>query len=305
MKVDAIVSAVEAEALKFFEGNRRVTGQFKRYLGVRRAAEKAVAREHRKRTDSVGYSFSEGHYAEKFPASMSLSGAEEQIDKHVKSLLPTSTKPVVVFDFGGGIGLSMIKIAAHNRVEIEGGKLVIGVSNLGYIPSPEPDNDGYTKSAKSLAVLGKMYGENPYTPQVLDHVEKNQNLVAFVDAGIEDLPQATFAPLIGASARFSDGVDAVHEKCAIEHTHIPDVALGIFGSHINPAGKLFLSAQKANFMHFPSPSFYSLMLDNGTLLDTTADGYHKRRGQALEIGVSLLQTMGYEGRKTRSYLVFS
>lgn len=305
MKVEAIVSDVEAEALKFFDGNRRVTGQFKRFLGVRRAAEKAVAREHRKRTNSVGYSFSEGHYAEKFPTSMSLSGVEEEIDQHVKSLLPTATKPVVVFDFGGGLGLSMIKIAANNRAEIEGGKLVIGVSNLGYIPSSEPDNDGYTKSAKSLAVLGKMYGENPYTGQVLDDVEKNQSMVAFVDAGIEDLPQTTFSPLIGASARLSDGVDVVHEKGAIEHTHTPDMALGIFGSHLNPAGKLFLSAQRANYMHFPSPSFYSLMLDNGTLLDATADGYQKRRGQALEIGISLLQTLGYEGQKIRSYLVFS
>lgn len=296
-------------AAKDYFPNTRSRNAFIRGFDTRVEVERAVAQLHRLVAASssdpqVGYSFSEGHYPENFSGQPSvdkdklrldtpLRGVERVIDGQIETLMSTRStdKPTVVFDFGGGLSVSMIRIAAKNREAIEEGRLVIGASNLGFVPSSEPDKNGYSGIAKAIYVLGESYDKPPYSNGELDRIQANQDLVAFVDATAEELPDCTIAPSVGNPVRFSDGVDIIHETDAIMHTHAPDLALYVFGRYLTPRGTLFLSAQKANYMQ--RPTLRTISLNEGREINFYTDQYAQGRRDALEVGIRLLQKVGY------------
>jgi len=289
-----LIPVMRAEAGSFFE--RRA---YSKALGDRLLVEDAIIGRERTLQEN-DWSFGNGDYKD-FPqdpaykerpvADIPLSSHEQMWAKHIDRSLEQKQNvddPVILMDFGAGLGISLVNVGAQEkyRSAIERGSLVLAATNLGFYPSEEADDSGYTGSAKALHA-GNLRGDGgKVSAEKLDFVQANQHRVHFLDASIPELWNTAVTTATGQEVPLQNGVDVISEKMALWHSHIPDLALGVFAKLLNPGGALFVSTTKV--MH--PASFSHITVADGRTLQLRSDDtkYEAQRKRALTIGLAAM-----------------
>jgi len=207
----------------------------------------------------------------------------KQLDRALKA---KGDQPVVLLDFGGGMGFSAMRVASQPiyKKAIQDRRLVVAVSNLGFMPQDEPDADGYTKIARLMQAdnQARRFTPQPYTEQDLRFVQDNQNLVTFVDASVLELYNDTSS----APVPLKNNIDILHESRALTHTQVPDIALATFAGLLSPGGVLYLDVRRMSGLRGDAID----LADGRTV--TIDEKYREQRELSLEVGLSLLPRMG-------------
>jgi len=205
-----------------------------------------------------------------------------------------SESPVVALDFGGGHGLSLMRIGAQEkyRQAIENGSLILAATNLGYEPSKEADEDGYSAVAKSLNARNKQnvdaqdtrgVGHLSRSPEELEFVQNNQDYVQFLDANALELRGSAVTMPDGRPVPLKGNVDFISEQLAVTHTHVPDIALGVFAELLRPKGALHLHTKGPIFIEGSALDEIKVA-DGRTLEISDKHEYFEQRQMALEVG---------------------
>ena len=297
---------------------RSFVTRYEQLLDDRLLVEDVITRDSREDTERDTWSLARGDYhntrgahprtnSENYQLTDPLSGLEqdweEQIDKALDAKAATG-QPVILMDFGGGLGHSVIRLASQEKYRdaIEKGDLVLIVTNLGLKPSREVDADGYTGIAKGMNSTNHLDPKRSraatnYTRSDLQFIQKYQHRVNFIDANALELTTATITTNTGKEISLLGNVDVINEESAVMHTHVPDLVLGIFAELLSPTGTVYLDAKKSNYMHGPQVQYKKVTVADGRTIYTdtpTAQGteYYNIRGIALEVGVATLQRLG-------------
>ena len=285
--------------------------EYSRVLDTRLQVEWAIANQHRQDGGDLGaWSFAKGLYnrygdgwdCDAPIGKQPLVSDELIVAENVDRLLEgrPNGEPVVVLDFGGGLGMSWMRIASKPKYStaIEEGQLVMVVSNLGSVPDKSPDSEGYSGIARNMNSTNKLERENrfrtSFSNEDLQWVQQNQNRVQYFDANALELadmsmhlPDGTQLPVIG-------NVDVIYERLALEHTHVPDLALASFSELLSNQGTLYSNV--ATYYHIMHPSQSSeVPLENGEVVRMT-DEYYNQRRLALAIGSKMLLLHGFSYR---------
>ena len=287
--------------------------EFQTYFRERVAVETALATQARiKRAEHWRYmdglytdgSFRKASLSEKTRPTDELGGDERILNVQVKELLAQKKrqgidKPVVLVDFGGGLGLSMMRIAKENRSAIENGDLVVVVTNLAYLPTEETDSKGYSGIARFMEASNdpSTYDATDYTDEELEFAQNNQALVTYLDTTASELATKTIMPKGKRQMPLAGAVDIIYESLSITHTHAPDVALAVFGNLLSEQGTLYLETNNAISMRHLQGENRSIRLADGRIINLSAKPYDDSKGEALEVGINLLQT-SYDMKKS-------
>lgn len=258
---------------------------------------------------SVGWSYSDGLYYRVDDAEWdkstvvgkhSLASTERLVSDKIDAALKEAdgSRPVVAMDFGGGWGLSWLRIAAQarHRDAIQDGRLAMVVTNLGYTPAEKPDDDGYVGIARAMNIDNVLFEQGANVVQQpardMDWVQENQHLVNYVNVGTLELADMTI-PLRDNSETIplKGGVDVVHERLSLAHTHVPDIALAAFDRLLSPNGALYSEASTYYHMMHP-PQFRAIVTSGDRTIDIDAH-YENQRRLGLIIGSKMLQLQGF------------
>lgn len=147
----------------------------------------------------------------------SLLGIEKSLEQMILQLLEKKDGggPIVVLDFGGGLGLSFCRIAKILEKEINEGKIKLIISNI------EQNFDIHLAAKSRLANAGSDMSPITYALE--------NNLVAYVEAELtgndtEDVKsfrqlkiktESGAIPIIG-------NVDLIHSRMSLVHSNIPE-----------------------------------------------------------------------------------
>lgn len=283
--------------------------KFKRFLPVRFEVEQALTDAARLGDQSnVGWSFSDGLYRsyddfrntnDTATGEHQLGDIELMIADRIDGLLNESEldKPVVAMDFGGGRGMSWLRIASQPkyRTAIEDGRLAMVITNLGFTPDSEPDSEGYTGVARSMNADNALYktGANvcTYSQKEMEWAQNNQNLVHNIDANALELSDAIITLPDGNELPLAGNVDIIHERLALAHTHVPDLALANFSRILSQRGVLFSDA--ATYYHLPHPSQVRSIKGGSEKVISIDGNYETHRRLALVVGSKMLQLNGF------------
>jgi hypothetical protein len=279
----------------------RMTGDietYERFLEQRILVEEGLSEKYRS-FNSNNWGFGDGSYrsySEKSAESGSdlgapLSGLEklwaQRIDGSLIKKQGTGS-PVTVVDFGGGFGLSLLRISAEERYReaVERGDLILVVTNLGYLPSEEPDEEGYTLIAKSVNARNKS-GNNLFRDtEELRFIQDNQHAVHYLDTNLLELQDTAIQIADGKTMSLKGNVDILSERTALAHTHIPDIGLGTFAELLGRDGTLFLSTKKANFLE--PPQFLEVEAGSGQTINMKDEEYAAQRRIAFGVGIAAM-----------------
>jgi hypothetical protein len=274
-------------------------------LETRLHVEQAVADEHRQQDNnyvgnwSVGiglYDPSTDNDGRLLPlSSQNLSKKEARIADSIAENLQAQTdgRPVVALDFGGGLGLSWMRIAAQPqyRDAIEKGKLIMAVTNLGSTPDQTPDAEGYSGISRSMNTttkLGHATGQRAtFTPGDMQWSHENQGRLQYLDANALELPNMAVTLPDGTPVPLNGNVGVINEEFALRHTHVPDLALASFNKLLNTNGTLHSDAATHYHLMEYAP-FSSITVENGDVVEMTSEYYYQRE-LALAIGSRMLQ----------------
>jgi len=290
---EQVIASVESSIMETAaKHGEQFLENFKKYYKDRVAADFGLAAIDRK-NKGVYWKVGRGFYKlfdedytpsiETFPVNdEKLIGTERIWDLQINELLKNraeSGKPVVILDFGGGRGLSMIRLATKHKEDIKNGILVCVVSNLGYA---DDDGSGLT-IADMMEVDNAKNEQKHYSESDIKFVKENQNLVKFIDALACELPIISIQTPKG-SLSLDGNVDIIHESFAVKHTQAPDVALSVFGTILSDQGTFFLNAQ-----HRTHGASGNIALSDGRILDIGNSAYEDSRDVALKVGHEILQ----------------
>lgn len=198
-----------------------------------------------------------------------------------------NSQPVVALDFGGGMGLSWMRLAAQPRYReaIEESKLAMVVTNLGSKPDTTADASGYTGIPRSMKYINRDFPE--YTREDLHWAQENQAYVQYIDANALELPTAHVQTLDGTPVPLMGSVAVVHEHLSLAHTHAPDIALAVFGRLLAAGG--VLRSDVATHYHLMHPElFLEITLENGRTVQVNSE-YSQQRRLGLIVGSMLLR----------------
>lgn len=219
-----------------------------------------------------------------------LSGLEKLWSQRIDELLPQKKpgEPILVVDFGGGFGTSLIRVAAQEKYQqaIERGDLILAATNLGYLPSQEADESGYTAVAKGLHAQNKR-GALFSSPENLAFIQAHQGYVQFLDTNVMEFSDASVPTANGNTMPLKGNIDILSEWMSVAHTHTPDLALGVFAESMNQDGTLYLHTFTPTLME--DPQFEEVEVADGrTIALDSLSGreYCQQRKMALEIGIS-------------------
>jgi len=167
---------------------------YERFLHDRLLVEQALTEKYRSKNVN-SWDFGDGFYSADGYWNIDSpigGGLEKQWTQQIDQLLAKRQdweKPVVVMDFGSGFGTSLIRIGSKEeyRKAIEEGKLLLIATNLGYQPSDEADEDGYTLVAKSLNTRNKTDTNTLRDSDYLRFIQDNQSAVTYLDANVLEL----------------------------------------------------------------------------------------------------------------------
>ncbi len=95
---------------------------------------------------------------------------------------PAIKGPRRFMDFGGGMGLSAIRLAHHFADAITEGQLEMVVTNLEFKPNPEPDQQGHTGVTQAAKVEARSYIGLTYTPEELQYSHTPDLILATLGA---------------------------------------------------------------------------------------------------------------------------
>ncbi len=173
--------------------------------------------------------------------------------------------PVVVVDFGGLSGISMMRLATAMTDLVDDNKVLFIVTSIAY----RPDVDGIRQTLE--------YGSQ----KTAFDIDRMPNRVHFVQADAEELLSTSFTvndiryPLAG-------NVDIVHEADALKHDHISDIDLPRIAKLLSGYGTFFMRT------HYLDLDQYMLMALPDDPLDTA---FKERRLSHLQ-GEANLERMG-------------
>ncbi len=273
-------------------------GEYKKIASQRLAASGVIVDRERKARFWDRWKIDEGYYGSHFiPGSPDASsrydeplyGDEEIIDMYIDDALNSDRHkdgtPVVFIDFGAGLGLSAIRIAASRRSLIESGQLKVIATNLVFEPETEEDSRGYTGIARILAKEDKY----ACSKEEIDFIQQNQSLVTFLQSTATELTGASVTQEGGNDLPLLGNVDVVHEQMALRHSHIPDIDIPALGRLLGSEGTLILGL----FLD-PHPTYSPIISTNdGTIIDTQDPDYVQGREVAFEVGLRVLEFMGF------------
>lgn len=167
-----------------------------------------------------------------------LEGMETVIHQYVMNVLSSQktdnvNKPVVVLDFGGMYGLSMIKLAKATEELVRQGKIAYIVSNLSFNPSKMPKDE--------IEDLATGLGHADYN----DFFLQNRDLVHFIISDAEELKECVLDLPDGNNLSLFGNIDLIHEQNALGKSQILDSDLPTLGKSLSPYGALFLGDKDA------------------------------------------------------------
>lgn len=208
-----------------------------------------------------------------------------------RSLEGQEDVPVMALDFGGGMGLSWMRIAARPkyRKAIESSRLAMVVTNLGSVPEKSIDAEGYSGISRSMRDINKSYPE--YTTADLCWAQENQGYVQYLDANSLELPEMAIDLPDGNNLPLKGNVGIIHERLALAHTHVPDLAVAVFGKLLNRYG--VLRSDVATHYHLMHPESFSEITVNGGEVISVTEEYSYQRRLGLIIGSMMLRQSDY------------
>lgn len=168
--------------------------------------------------------------------------------------------PVVVVDFGGMHGFSMIRLAAVLTQEVAQGKVVFVVTNLGRNPgysSLEKNALAHTASWEDLRLFSICRRD-----------------IHFVQADAEDLLSSSVSLPSGEYYPLRGHVDILHESMTLTHGKINDIDLPRLGLMLSRYGTLIIGSK---------------FLDPASSVNATD---HEVRENAHQLGFLNLERMG-------------
>ena len=144
-------------------------------------------------------------------------GIEHTISTAIDALLESSQKrPLVILDFGGGLGTSWCRLASHFESQVKAGELIFIVTNM------EKEFDPKT-------VIKNRVSEYDPNIQVLEHALSN-NLVQYVEgeltgASTEDIKslRQTTVTSQGSSIPTYANCDVIHTRMSLRHSKVPEI----------------------------------------------------------------------------------
>lgn len=210
-----------------------------------------------------------------------------------------SGEPVVALDFGGGLGLSWLRLAAQPkyRQAIKEGRLAMAVTNLGSIPN-ESIHDDYSGIAGHMNAINKRECANDdpplYLPEDLEWAQENQDYVHYLDANTLDVGLQAVQLPDGTELSLMGNVGVIHEDQALMHAHTPDLAMANFRELLTKDG--VLASNAATYYH----SMHVVKSNRITLADGRIipmnEAYSRQRRVGLVVGSTMLQQQGYSYR---------
>lgn len=165
-------------------------------------------------------------------------GVEKSLDHMVEELLAKSEKrPIVVMDFGGGIGLTWCRLAKKYEEAVKQGLLTFVVTNI---------ESGYDLDA---ALNTRVSSEHEGDVVKLVRYAKNNNLVQYVEGELIGKDTKDIRSLRKLSLKVGGrlvplygNVDIIHTRMSLLHSKIPEI-------------------------HYPR--LFELMSENGMFLETS------------------------------------
>lgn len=147
-----------------------------------------------------------------------LLGVEFSIQKMIEELLLKSKeRPIIVFDFGGGPGLSWCRLAKHYEQEVLSGNLLFVVSNI----------------ERNYDVLAAVYSENlnlSEEERKLIIEANNRKLVQYIEAELAGADRKGVRSLRQYKIRLGNreitlfgNVDIVHTRMSLIHSEVPEI----------------------------------------------------------------------------------
>ncbi|HSX07703.1 MAG TPA: hypothetical protein VLG11_02320 [Candidatus Saccharimonadales bacterium] len=218
--------------------------------------------------------------------------------------------PVVALDFGGGYGLSWLRVAAQPayRAAIEEGRLAMAVTNLGSISDQSIDADGYSGIAGQInrdSQARQADGNSPtFTPADLQWVQDNQARVQYLDTSALELAHTPVGLADGGAIDLAGNVGIIHEDNALSHSHTPDLAMANFKEILTEDG--VLSSSTATYYHaMQVVRENEITLGNGRVVPMN-EAYARQRRLSLIIGSKMLQQVfSYQHDVRRHRGIFS
>lgn len=281
--------------------------EYSEVFDKRLAIEWTVTDQRRQAGNDLGdWGFAEGLYTQGDELNRStplgeqpLTAQEIQIVRNIDLLLEqTEHRPVIALDFGGGFGLSWMRIATQPKYKtaIEKGELIMLVSNLGSTPDPTPDESGASGIAREMNTTNQFVRQSraavSYSDMDIQWAQANQQHIQYLDANALELPDMTVSLIDGTQVPLAGNVDIIHEQFAVTHSHVPDLVLASFGELLSDRGTFY--SDTATGYHFLQ-NRSQVTLENGEAIALDAQ-YNQQRWIALVIGSKLLQQQGFSYR---------
>jgi|GEM_PF-2112049 len=262
--------------------------EYQDHIDERVSIEREIAQYYRSSGHEESWDIFEGFYgSDSHRFDTPLGASELAMDIQIQELLArrkSDDKPVVAVDFGGGLGVSMIRIASRHRKAIEDGDLFLAVTNLGYLPQSESHRNSYSLIASRLSMKRNL-GDSTSSQSQLQFIQDNQSLVTYIDATAPELA-TNFIISKGKQIPLRGAVDIIHESYSLMHSHIPDIALAVFGELLSTEGSLYLGTRRRDDM---MRSRLSSIQVGERSVDLNTEDHRRRIRDGLEVGIHLLQ----------------
>lgn len=193
-------------------------------------------------------------------------------------------RPAILLDFGGMIGLSMVRIAAHPNIakRIAKGEIAVVVTNLGFDMQAE-----FTKRpSERLSPLST--DEALFVATFRHLIHYIQGDAATVLRSQIKLPTHEEVPLKG-------NVDLLHERLALAHGFKNDLDIPRLGKLISPVGQLWLGTKPDQVMQALNPQHNQ----GRDVLDARSQAYQAGVENLTDLGLAPIQT-----NRPMSYTIF-
>ncbi len=144
-------------------------------------------------------------------------------DIEKKKQVDGDNSPLVVVDFGGGDGMSMVKLAAAFREKVKEKKAFFIVSNLAY----QPDK-----------AISRM---TSFRPSEERFITDNQELVNYGRTDARELIQQSVKLSDGSQFPLKGHIDLLHERYVLQWDELADVDTIILGRNMSSYGIMLLA----------------------------------------------------------------